>query len=130
MGVSKAVAAIPDGLVLGKTWILLAHPEAEFTQYADGDSKGLALAEPRKAPGVFYAFTPQRFEILLPLRDFTPAERTEAEEKLAKKGVTLIWVPEAEEKDHTGRKRNWKQVVAKLVAQVDRAEEKEEEDDE
>jgi len=129
MGVSKAVSAIPDGLVLGKTWILLAHPEVEFTQYANGDSKGLALAEPRKAPGVFFAFTPQRYEMLLPLRDFTAEERAEAEEKLAKKGITLIWVPQGDEKDHTGKKQNWKSVVAKLVAQVDRAESEDEDDE-
>jgi len=74
MGVSKAIPLIPKGLVLGKTWVLLAHKECEF--------------EDGKREGIFYAFIPQRIEMLV--WEDTPEEKIK---ELEEKGITVIRVP-------------------------------------
>ncbi|MBA7599857.1 hypothetical protein ES703_06902 [subsurface metagenome] len=75
MGICKAIKQIPKGLVLGKTWIVVAHPQAVETH-----------EEP--APGVFYAFIPTRIEMLVYESQATP----EYLQELEAKGITPIIV--------------------------------------
>ena len=105
--VSKAIKQIPKGLVLGETWVLLAHPEA----YVDSSDDGYVQAhgdwlvecsrlkmdeekppEPQAPtyPGVISAFTPQRIEMLIYQSDASPDYIMELEEK----GITVIVVPD------------------------------------
>jgi hypothetical protein len=110
MGASKAVAEIPKGLTLGKTWVMLAHLEVE--DYDDPEYKK-ALEEYRETrgivtnamkpriapevplkPGIFYAFRPERVEMPIWKRDATHEKILELEEK----GITpIIWDDESSE---------------------------------
>lgn len=102
--VCKAIKQIPSGLVLGETWVLLAHPEAiidrgnkDFKEkYETWLSKGLEKIppdpepKPPTYPGIFYAFIPQRVEILVYKSDAT----TGIIQTLKEKGITPIIVPD------------------------------------
>lgn len=59
-GISKRVAAnsLPKGFVVGKDWVFLAHGETPI--YKAG-----AINEVRKATAIFYAFKPERLELVL-----------------------------------------------------------------
>lgn len=107
MGVCKAINQMPSGVVLGKTWIFLAHPKVSIymdPEYLDsianwklGEEARERLAPvPPEKPAIFYAFTPSRVEMLLPESECTPQKTQE----LAQKGITVIPVPESEIKDH------------------------------
>lgn len=80
-GISKRISFIPRDLVVGKTWIMLAHPKA--IQIFTEDPK-----EPVKyQKGIFSAFIPERIEYVV--------EGNETEEELqslADRGVTLVKV--------------------------------------
>lgn len=107
MGVCKAINQLPKGLVLGKTWIFLAHPKVpiymdlEYLEALEGWKLGeeardkLAPVPPEK-PAIFYAFTPKRVEMLLPEEECTPEKLKEC----AEKGITVIPVPESQMKAH------------------------------
>lgn len=90
LGISKRISQLPEGLVLGETWVLLAHPDACYEpvswsfRWLFGDGEVLA------APGVFQAFIPQRVELILHEAQATP-ERIERE---AKRGVSVVIIPD------------------------------------
>jgi hypothetical protein len=90
LGVSKRVPDIPDGLVLGRTWVLMAHPDA----CADPLSWGLHWlfedGEVSTAPGVFQAFVVERIEIVLHESEATQVRI----DKEAKRGVDVVIVPD------------------------------------
>jgi hypothetical protein len=99
-GVSKAIKQIPKGLVLGKTWVLLAHPQAvvdredpEFQEsYVHWLSRGVEKIppdpepQPPTHPGVFFAFIPQRVEMPIYESEATPERLRELEAK----GITPV----------------------------------------
>lgn len=60
MGVSKRIAQIPNELELGKTIVLLAHPEA-IAKYID-DPTTLSGQRLTRTAGVFYAFIPDKIQ--------------------------------------------------------------------
>ena len=96
MGVSKRIAEIPKGLVLGKTWVLLAHPKVPFWEKAPQKTLDPKLPNVRvEKPAIFYAFRPQRVEFLLWEKEAT----REKIEQLKAKGITPIIVPN-EMKEH------------------------------
>jgi hypothetical protein len=126
LGVSRRIAAMPKGLVLGETWVLLAHLDAvppkdphicaccgftdaahaggvyrsePMTMFIDGESKTACdKFEPFKpTPGIFCAFVPHAVELLLKESDATPERR----EKETKRGVTVVTVPD-DDRDHQG----------------------------
>ena len=75
-GVSRRIAQIPRGLVVGETVIFVAHRKACVTVEADGE---------HYTPGIFHAFRPQRMEYVL-----KGDEDEEELEKLEKRGLTLV----------------------------------------
>jgi hypothetical protein len=117
LGVSRRIAALPKGLVLGETWVLLAHldavPPKEPTicarcnydkgeHWSPGDAcpinAGATSYEAAKpTPGIFCAFVPRAVELILKESDATPERR----EKETKRGVTVVAVPD-DDKDHQG----------------------------
>ena len=115
LGVSRRIPAIPKGLVLGETWVLLAHldavpPEkpgicvrcgAPEVEHVPGSATAAHCSEgyeaPKPTPGIFCAFVPRAVELLLKESDATPDRR----EKEAKRGVTIVAVPD-DDKDHQG----------------------------
>jgi hypothetical protein len=124
LGVSRRIAALPKGLVLGETWVLLAHLDAVPPKdpticarcsvsehlHKTGEAGQLALngrvdtipiceqfQAPKPTPGIFCAFVPRAVELILKESDATPERR----EKEAKRGVTVVAVPD-DDKDHQG----------------------------
>jgi len=96
MGVSKRIAEIPKDLVLGKTWVLLAHPKVPFwVEGKQQNLKGEAMNERVENPAIFYVFQPQKIEMLIWKSEATSQHILE----LKKKGITPIVVPD-NEKEH------------------------------
>lgn len=85
MGVSRRIAAIPKNLKLGETWVLFANIKA-CGERKDNDGKTVGI------PGVFYAFRPQRLELLLWESEFTHDKAVELE----KKHITPILIPDGD----------------------------------
>jgi len=105
--IKKAIKQIPKGLVLGTTWVLLAHPEAYVDTSDDGyvqahgdwlmECSRLKMDEEKPQepqaptyPGVITAFIPERVEMLIYQSDASPEYVMELEEK----GITVIVVPD------------------------------------
>ena len=93
-GVSKRIATLPHGFKIGKTWVYLAHKKGAPKQ------KMLAgeLADGTKEeadPAIFYAFQPARIEKIITESQATDEEK----EKLAKRGITPVVVPD-DDPDH------------------------------
>jgi hypothetical protein len=89
MGVSKRIApqSIPKNFLLGRDWIFLAHKRVSFSARA-------LLSDEWKDEikrGIFYAFRPQRIEMLL-WKD-TLRENFESEiQEWEKKGFTVVLI--------------------------------------
>jgi len=110
---------MPKGLVLGETWVLLAHLDAVPAKQAEdecaacgkwkrhhadhGCTDPTLLVQcqeyqvPKPTPGIFCAFVPSAVELLLKESDATPERR----EKELKRGVTVVTVPD-DDRDHQG----------------------------
>ena len=102
MGVSKRIAQIPNKLELGKTRILVAHPEA-VTNFCPRYNKPVAMItvntcdtcnldecevkNKSTAPGIFYSFIAQRVEKIISKEQ---SEDEETIEKLKKRGITPV----------------------------------------
>jgi hypothetical protein len=124
LGVSRRLSAMPKGLVLGETWVLLAHLDAVAPRerricarcsvadhlHKPGEAGQLAISgqvytipiceqfqAPKTTPGIFCAFVPRAVELILKESDATPERR----EREAKRGVTVVAVPD-DDRDHQG----------------------------
>jgi hypothetical protein len=112
LGVSRRLSALPKGLVVGETWVLLAHPDAvpakekrctvcNFLEKSHHPGAAAdvcsAYQAPKPSPGIFCAFVPRAVELILKQSDATP-ERVEKEKK---RGVTVVAVPD-DDPDHQG----------------------------
>ena len=86
-GISRRLTMIPKDLVIGETWVLLAHRKTIYDpshEYAD-EKTGFV-------PGIFSVFRPDRIEYVV------KGDETEEEiEKLEKRGLTLVDVKMTEE---------------------------------
>lgn len=104
MGVSRRISALPKGLVYGKTWVLVAHPEAVDVICKACDGKGWTAEKdsPKRCEacegkpksngaGIFHAFRPRACELVV-----TPSmKKQQWVKKLVKKHkVELVEVPE------------------------------------
>jgi len=106
MGISKRISAIPKDFELGKTWVLLAHPEAAEKKIEDDaivDDKKQTYMSPEgytviRAPGIFYAFKPTRIEKLITESQSTDEKEMEA---LKKRNIIAVIVPD-NDPDHKG----------------------------
>ena len=96
MGVCKRISHIPKDLKLGEDWVFLAHPEACEKEVENPNSLNGKGKE--KVPGIFYVFKPQRVEKIV---TETQAKDEDEMEKLRKRGITPITVPD-DDPDHRG----------------------------
>lgn len=64
-GISKRVApnSLPKGFRVGTDWVFLGHQNVRF--YPKDEDGNILKAEPTTATGIFYAFKPQRLELVL-----------------------------------------------------------------
>lgn len=77
-GISKRLAQIPKDLIVGKTWVALAHPAA----ISDYDpQKGVLTFR----PGIFSVFIPQAIEYIV-----TGSQSEYELLRLEKRGLTLV----------------------------------------
>lgn len=79
LGISRRISQIPRDLVVGKTWVMLAHRKA-IDSYGDG-------GVPEFKPGIFRAYCPTHIEYVV--KEDDPPEKLE---KLEQRGITLIRV--------------------------------------
>lgn len=102
MGISKRIAQIPNKLELGKTRILIAHPDAVTnicprynnpvgmnTCDACSWSEECEVKTNPTAPGIFYSFVAQRVEMMITKGQ---SEDKEYIEKLKKRGIKPVIV--------------------------------------
>ena len=93
MGVSKRIAAVPNGLIPGRTWVLLSHkkfpysPEGELFE---------GVLEPDRRPAIFYAFRPTRVEMIVTQ---TQLQDVDFMESLRKRSLVPVAVPD-DDTDH------------------------------
>ena len=92
LGVSRRINSIPRGFEVGKDWVLLAHPKA-ILEPATPD-----FPEGKWVPGIFQIFKPTAIEKIV---TETMAKDTEEMDKLAKRGITPVIVPD-NDRDHQG----------------------------
>lgn len=59
MGLSRRIATVPHGFVVGETWILLAHSKAILREAPKMGAK------PEFIPGIFRMFKPDRIEVIV-----------------------------------------------------------------
>lgn len=100
VGVCKRIGDIPKGLILGKTWVLLAHLKVPIYKTGFTNPNGLANSEPEKKPAIFYGFQPVRVEMPIWKSKATKKRLKELEEQ----GITPVIIPDGD-KDHAPRKR-------------------------
>jgi hypothetical protein len=84
VGISRRIRAIPNGFVVGQTWVLLAHRKVRF-----GPDQDLA-------PGIFYLCQPVRIEQLVTA---SQAQDEAAMAKLVARDITPVVVPD-DDLDH------------------------------
>jgi len=92
LGVSKKISEIPKALVLGETWIMLAHKKVPFrTQYRWAELQ----EEPEFKPAIFYAFRPLRVEMPIWKNKATAKRIRELEDQ----GITPVIFEKTEENE-------------------------------
>lgn len=108
-GISKRIPFIPKNLVLGDTWIFLAHNQAvtawEDQTVAVKEDKQLRLIDAPvmvKRLGIFGAFRPQRIETLVRKSNATQ----EYVEQLGKRGITPVIFDDGD-LDHEVNTKGW-----------------------
>lgn len=88
-GISKAISSIPEGLVLGKSWIFLAFPELSI------ETAGYTLVKEQikyiKKDAIFHGFIALRLEVLITEEQNCNEDFVKA---LSEKGITPVVVPE------------------------------------
>lgn len=103
LGFSRRIKAIPQGFIVGETWVLLAHSKTIETWEAmvntSDDPEAVADSAEKRVlkPGVFFAWKPERVEKIC----LESSRGTEEIAKLEKRGITPVFVPD-EDKDHQG----------------------------
>lgn len=85
LGVSRRIAKVPRGFVLGETWVALAH------------RKALATKEGTRA-AIFRLFRPTRLELIVAQSAY---DDTAAMDRLRMRGITPVPVPD-QDPDHRG----------------------------
>jgi hypothetical protein len=82
-GISKKISEIPKGLVMGRTWVMLAYRKVPFSQQFKWAE---IQEEPVYKPAIFYGFKPERVELPLWKDEATAEQIRELEEQ----GITPV----------------------------------------
>lgn len=121
MGISRRLSAVPKDLVLGETWVFLAHPHAivcstcggtgtrpeqgdqvdAFDEEAEEQSGKCPDCKKGRRPGVIKVFKPTALEIIVTDRQ---AKDEEAMEALRARKLTPVVVPH-DDPDHQPKMR-------------------------
>ena len=104
--VSKRIgtSAIPEGIEIGKTWVLLAHLKAGIQEKKKIDPKTKEeTTKIKEVPAIFYAFKIMRVEKVLTEKQ---AQDKEYIQKLREQGITPVIVKPLKEKNQEKTKPN------------------------
>lgn len=98
VGISKKISEIPKQLVMGKTWVMLAHKKVPFKAGPSEVVKvkgewGKLEAEPIYRPAIFYGFKPERVEMPIWKKDATAKRIRELEDQ----GISPVIFEKTEE---------------------------------
>lgn len=85
-GISKRISMVPKDLVLGETWIMLAHPNAIKIPMTSADQ------EQKFNPGIFSMFRPKKLEYVVNEDENGVTDTVEELERLEKQGFTIVRV--------------------------------------
>jgi hypothetical protein len=102
LGISKRIPEIPNWLIMGETWVFLAHQKVPKVSLEELKTNGMRLKEPEYMSAIFYGFKPQRIEMPVWKGDLTDAELLKLEEK----GITPVLLdptPENKKKHKTAQ---------------------------
>jgi hypothetical protein len=95
MGVCRRIRAVPKGAVIGKTWILLAHPKAfPLSPEEVADLELDPTVDNLNGPGIFAAFVLTGIERMVSEEE---SRNKEEMEKLIDKGITPVVLPDIPE---------------------------------
>lgn len=76
-GISRRLTAVPRGLVVGQTWVLLAHPEACDPAPMPLEGSGEPVTDKqlylKRRPGIFSIFLPTAIELIVKQSDYDAA---------------------------------------------------------
>lgn len=119
MGISKRIPEIPSWLILGETWIFLAHNEVPNISLEQIAGNGFLEKEPKKTRAIFYGFKPQRIEM--------PAWKGQLSDReilaLEKKGITPIMLdPTPENKKKHKHAKEWANRISRYLEEYAREE--------
>lgn len=130
-GISRRISAIPRGFKMGETWIMFAHRKALTVPVRTADIEpdpaqgALEIAATHEfIPGVFSIVRPTRIELILPESYRHRPDAVAFLERLSRRGVTPVYVPD-DDRDHVDQRGLNK--LERLLAAAD--EEDEAEDD-
>lgn len=93
-GISKRIAHIPHGLVIGETLIYLAHRKAGLLKIKEKTSLNVDVEKNQSCPAIFYVFKPTRIEKLIWKSDATP----ELLADLKKQNITPVIISDDDKK--------------------------------
>lgn len=101
-GISRRISQVPKNLILGETWVMLAHRRAVLIEPAPADPEleppaALGGGSYRIAPAIFSMFRPTAIEKILTHDLATPEEIA----SLERRGITPVIVDDRE-RHHTG----------------------------
>jgi len=106
LGVCKRIPFLPKQLVLGESWVLLAHRKAGMKKMKDKNS--LTGENEKVCNAIFYSFKPERAEMLI---TESKSKNKRFVHKLIRRSITPIIVPD-DDTDHQGDV--WKDLAKKL----------------
>lgn len=109
LGVSRRIKAIPHGMKLGETWVLLGHSKAVYNFTVPVSEEfvldGQELIKDSYTPGIFQVFKPSAVELIVTkrqLRDETFLENLKNHQKKTGVEIKTVIVPE-DDPDHQGK---------------------------
>lgn len=120
LGICKKIPMISRWLIMGETWILLAHNAVPKVSLEELKSGGIYKKEPEKMRAIFYAFKPQRIEMPVWNNEISFEEI----QLLEKKGITPVLLdPTPEARKRHGRAKNRKVLLRLLQPEKEEADE-------
>lgn len=122
MGISKRIPEIPSWLILGETWVFLAHNEVPKLSLEEIKGNQLLTKEPKTSRAIFYGFKPQRLEMPVWKGQLSNREIL----ALEKKGITPVFLePTPENKKKHKHAKEWANRIFRYLEEYAREEESE-----
>lgn len=111
-GVSKAIAELPEGFKLGKSWVLLAMNGIGLETVAEDKLKGTKI----KSDAIFYAYKPTRFKLLISEKQEQDEEfMLGLDDKFQDAELTVVVVPAKYAEKHKNSRQRKRPIAKKKL---------------